>query len=333
VVTRVAITVLLIALAIAGAAASSGRAAAPAMTITKTSTPISVTGGYNVLYTITVTNGSTTANHVTISDPAVGESLPAGTKFVKVTTDTGTCPAVTATTTSVTCDAGQLNPGQVVKVKVVLTIPASLAGSSFVNTASAKLNEGPNDQNPQASHADTFVTSVNTGVLAFTNVNEASGYFETGCNANVPNDPSRIFTNLNVGAGNLQATEACVPEFGGGTTVFLAESPRATGDPGSSEKSTICVPVPGGTCAAPLTFSTPATFTFRLSLLQFLSNWNYKQIIVYDDGVQVTTNCSSDGSLPSGATSCKFPPTLNKDTGVVTQVVKSLSNGTWQFGP
>jgi uncharacterized repeat protein (TIGR01451 family) len=328
---RAAIAVLLVAVAIGGAAAS-GRAAAPALTITKTSTPTAVTRGYNVLYTITVTSGSTTANHVTVSDPATGESLPAGTKFVKATTDTGTCPAVTASTTSVTCDLGSLTAGQVAKVKVVLTIPASLTGNSFTNTASAKLNEGVNDQQPQASHLDTFTTSVDTNVVAAGDKNQASGYFETACNPAAANDPSLLSTNQSLEAGNLQSTEACVPDFGGGTTMFLAETAHTGTDPGFSETSTICVPTPGGTCSTPLKFSAPATFKFRLSPLEFPKAFNYKQLIVYDDRVQVTATCNADGSLPSGTTVCKFAPTQDKDTKIVTQVVKSLSNGSWQFG-
>src|SRR5215203_5456009 len=51
-----------------------------------------------------------------------------------------------STPTSVTCDIGSLAAGQVVTLKIVLTIPASLTGNSFTNTASATLNEGANDQ-------------------------------------------------------------------------------------------------------------------------------------------------------------------------------------------
>jgi uncharacterized repeat protein (TIGR01451 family) len=335
VVTRVAIAVLLVALAIGAAAATGGNAAGPTVTIAKTGTPASVTGGYNVLYTITVTNGSTAANHVTISDPAVGKTLPAGTKFLKATIDRGTCPAVTPTTTSITCDAGSLAARQVVKMKVVLTIPATLAGSTFINTASTKLNEGFSDTNPQSSHQDTFETSADTSVLALGNANEAQGYFETPCNPDAANDPSRIFTNQSLGTGNVQSTDACIPDFGAGTTVSLKEKPHANSDKGFSETSEICVPTtPGGPCSAPLTFSTPAIFKFRISPLEFPTpTFNYKKLIVFHDGKEVTTLCGSDGSLPSGASACKFEPTEDKDTGVVTQLVKSLSNGTWQFGP
>src|SRR5919107_5005747 len=106
VVSRVGIALLLVVLAI-GAAAASSDAAGPTITVESTSsTPTSVTRGYNALYTITFRNGSTAAQHVTISDPAVGQSLPAGTKFVSAKTDVGSCPAVTTSTTSVTCDIG-----------------------------------------------------------------------------------------------------------------------------------------------------------------------------------------------------------------------------------
>src|SRR5215204_3035569 len=103
VVSRVGVALLLVVLAI-GAAAASSDAAGPTLAITKSSTPASVTRGYNALYTIVVTNGATAAQHVTVSDPATGDSLPAGTKFVSAKTDAGSCPAVTGSTTSITCD-------------------------------------------------------------------------------------------------------------------------------------------------------------------------------------------------------------------------------------
>ena len=331
---RVAIAAVVMALAIGGAAASV-RAAGPTVTIKKTSAPTSVTRGYNALYTITVKNEGTAANHVTVSDPATGQSLPAGTKFVsaKVASGPGTCPAVGATTTSVTCDIGSLAADQVVVLKIVLTIPASLAGNSFTNTASASLNEGSNDQQPQSSHTDTFPTEVTTTVFDATDPNHASGYFETACNPNNTGDPSLLATSQNLGTGNVQSTEACVTDFNDGNTLALTESAHATGDPGFSETSQICVDAPGATCADLLTFDTPATFRFRLSPLQFPSNgFNYKTLIVLHNGTEVTALCNNDGSLPGAATVCKFAPTQDNKTKIVTQVVKSLSNGSWNFG-
>jgi uncharacterized repeat protein (TIGR01451 family) len=333
---RMTIAAALIALAIGGAAASV-RAAGPTLEIAKTSTPTSVTRGYNVLYTITVTNHSTAANHVKVSDPAAGQSLPAGTKFVsaKVASGPGTCPAVDPTTTSVTCDIGSLAAEQVVVLKIVLTIPASLTGDSFTNTASASLNEGTNDTQPQSSHTDLFPVTATTSVIAADDKNQASGYFETACNASNTADPSLLSTNQSLGTDNMQSTEACVPDFGGGTTMALAESAHGTGQPGFSETSSICVPAPGATCATPLTFSTPATFKFRLhpsQFSQFPKGWKYTELVVYDDGAPVTALCNTNGSIPTGFTVCKFPATQDNKTKIVTQVVKSLSNGSWNFG-
>lgn len=333
VVLRVSIAVMLVAIAIGGAVGS-GEAAGPQITITKTSTPTSVTRGYNALYTITVTNGDTTANHVTVSDPAVGAAaLPTGTKFVKLSTSYGSCPAVDEDTTSITCDLGSLYAGQVVTLKLVLTIPASLSGNSFTNTASASLNEGGNDQQPQASHTDLFPASVTTSVIPAGDADNASGYFEDACTAGDPSDPSLLFTNQSLGTGNAQSTEACVPDFGGGTTMKLGESAHQTGDPGFSEVSTICVPTPGATCSTPLTFSTPATFTFRLHPSQFPKGWKYTELIVYDDGTPVSATCNNDGSIPTGYTVCKFAATQDNKTKIVTQIVKSTSNGSWTIGP
>lgn len=331
VVWRLALAVLVVAVAVSGAAAPGG-AVPPGVTVEKTGLPGSVTRGYNVLYTITVTNGSTAANHVTVTDPAPGNPLPAGTTVVSATTDVGTCPALAAGATSVTCEVGKMAAGQVATLKIKVKTTTDTNVSSFTNVAVATMNESGHDNEGPASHVDRFFGDETTALIAAGDPLFAQGYFDTACNASNPSDPSLIGTNPNVGEGNLQATQACVADTGGGTTVSVGESPDTEASPGVSETSTICVPVPGATCATPLTFSTPATFTFTLHPSQFPNKWNYRQIVVYDDGVEVTASCNNDGSLPTGATVCKFPATQNKQTKIVTQVVKSLSNGEWNFG-
>jgi Domain of unknown function DUF11 len=323
---------LLLAVAALGGAAAPGGAVPPALTVTKTNLPGSVTRGYNVLFTLTVANGPTAANHVTVTDPAPTNPFPAGTTVLSATTTLGTCSSLPAGATSVTCDLGSMTAGQTatLKIKVKTTTDTSL--NSFRNVAQASLNEGGNDKESPAKHVDTFSNFVDTSLIAAGDPLFAQGYFDTGCDASNPNDPSLIGTNPNVGTGNLQATQACVPDVGGGTTITVGETPDTPSSPGRSETSTICVPIGGGPCSNPLAFSTPATFKFTLDPSQFLNNWNYKQIIVYDDGVVVDAFCLADGSLPSGKNVCKFPPTQDKNTKVVTQVVKSLSNGEWNFG-
>jgi hypothetical protein len=50
--------------------------------------------------------------------------------------------------------------------------------------------------------------------------------------------------------------------------------------------------------------------------------------------VPVTALCNTDGSLPSGVQVCKFPATqATSKPKIVTQVVKSLVNGSWTAGP
>jgi len=329
-VVRLALAALVVAVAIVGAAASGNAAGGPTLTVTKTGTPASVTRGYNVLYTITVTNGSTAANHITVTDPAPANPLPAGTTVLSASTTVGTCPALAAGATSVTCDIGQMRAGQVATLKIKVKTTTNTGVASFINRVAANLNENGNDNEP----GDVVFAQTTTNLVAAGDPNFAQGYFDTGCNPNAPNDPSLLFTNRNLGQGNVQSTEACVPDFGGGTTMFLSETPHATGEPGFSEKSTICVPTtPGGSCSTPLQFTTPATFKFKLSPLELPKPFNYKRLIVFRDGVELTVLCNANGSLPAGAHACKLDPTQDKDTLVITQVVKSDSNGTWQFGP
>jgi uncharacterized repeat protein (TIGR01451 family) len=330
VVSRVMFALLVAVVAIGGAAAPGG-AVPPAVTVDKTGLPGSVTRGYHVLYTITVTNGSTAANHVSVTDPAPGNPLPAGTTVVSATTNVGTCPALAAGATSVTCDIGSMSAGQVATLKIKVKTTTDTSVSSFTNVAVATLNESGHDNEGPAQHPDKFFGDESTTLIAAGDPLFAQGYFDSACNASNPSDPSLIGTNPNVGAGNLQATQACVADTGGGTTVSVGESPDTEASPGVSETSTICVPAPGATCATPLTFTTPATFTFTLHPSQFPNKWSYREIVVYDDGVEVTAFCNGDGSLPTGATVCKFPATQDKKTKIVTQVVKSLSNGEWNF--
>lgn len=327
---RVAITAML-ALVVASGAAAPGGAVAPSLSVEKLGFPATVTHGYKVLYTIKLTNGATAANDVTITDPAPSTPFPAGTTITSATTTVGACPLPEGAT-SVTCSIGHLDAGQPVTVKVVVKTTTNTAVESFTNVAQASLNEGGNDRETPAKHIDTWSPQVTTSLLAVSSTTDASGYFDTGCDTA---NPVFFGTNTNVGPGNLQATEVCVPDVAGGTTITVGEAARGSNSPGSSETSKICVPQtldPVNPCTTPLQFGQAATFRFTLDPSQFLKNWSYKNIVVYDDGVPVTAFCNSNGSLPTGATVCKFPATRDSKTKIVTQVVRSLSNGSWNFG-
>jgi hypothetical protein len=337
VVLRVGIALVAFAAVISGAAAPGG-AASPRLTITKTAFPNTngVTRGYNVLYTLTVTNGSTAANHVTVTDPAPGaaNAFPAGTTILTATTTKGTC-TIAVGATSVTCDLGQMEARQAATIKIKVKTTTNTAVNSFTNKAMASLNEGGNDQEAPAQHVDTFSAAVTTSLIAAGDPRFAQGYFDTGCDPSNPNDPSLLGTNQDVTATDVQSTLVCAP-VAGGTVITVGETPDTNNTaPGFSETSTICIPQPGGApCSVPALLATPATFKFKLHPEVLPTNFKVDEMIVYHDGTPVTAFCNSDGSLPSGVQICKFPATQESSKPkIVTQVVKSLVNGAWQFGP
>jgi len=108
--------------------------------VTQTGPSAPVIVGSNITFTAQVTNiSSTTANQVVFTNP-----LPAGVTFVSVTPSSGTC---TFANNTITCNLGDLAPGQNVSIAIVVT--ATTPGT-IVNPVSVNAT---NDSNPNNNNA------------------------------------------------------------------------------------------------------------------------------------------------------------------------------------
>jgi uncharacterized repeat protein (TIGR01451 family) len=111
------------------------------------SAPATVAAGGALTWELTVTNhGPSDATGVTISDP-----LPAGTTFS--TADPG-CHAASGV---VTCAVGALANGASATRHVTVTVPHALGGSTVLNTASVRSEQGDDDPSNDTATATTQV--------------------------------------------------------------------------------------------------------------------------------------------------------------------------------
>ncbi|NUT31600.1 MAG: DUF11 domain-containing protein, partial [Hamadaea sp.] len=116
--------------------------------ITKTDTPDPVNAGQQLTYTVTVTNdGPNTATGVTVTDV-----LPAGVTFLSST------PACTNAAGTLTCELGQLLPGQSVPIVIQVGIPTAFPPGTISNTATV---EGDQFDPVPGNNTATAVTTVN----------------------------------------------------------------------------------------------------------------------------------------------------------------------------
>lgn len=123
------------------------------VSITKVDAADPVFAGTDITYTLQVTNaGPSTSTATTVTD-----SLPAGTTLVGATADNGGNCAGTAL---ITCDLGDLAPGQVVNITVVVTTDNDLAdGTVLTNTASVSTTTPETDATPGNNTAQQETTT------------------------------------------------------------------------------------------------------------------------------------------------------------------------------
>ncbi|MFB2935154.1 hypothetical protein ACE1B6_07725 [Aerosakkonemataceae cyanobacterium BLCC-F154] len=108
--------------------------------VTQTGPAAPVNVGSNITFTAQVTNiSSNTANQVVFTNP-----LPAGVTFVSVTPSQGTC---TFANNTITCDLGDLVPGQNVSIPIVVTATTPGIINNPVSISLA------NDSNPNNNNA------------------------------------------------------------------------------------------------------------------------------------------------------------------------------------
>ncbi len=137
-----------------------------------------------------------------------------------------------------------------------------------------------------------------------------------------------LATNPVLSSANPLSTSICAPNLPSGQiglVTGIEEVPSGESSPGvAPETSEICIPAPGFGCdATPFVFSPKkATFTFVLLNSSLPEGETIDQ--VFHNGVLVSTSPSADPYVES----IKIQPFK----GITTVVVKSSTNGGWDFG-
>ncbi len=148
--------------------------------ISKTDTPDPVSAGQQLTYNISVTNdGPTTADDVTVTDV-----LPAGVTFLS------SAPACTNAAGTLTCELGEILPGQTVPITIQVQIPSNFGGGTITNTASviAANQFDPNPGNNTATAVTTVKTSADLAVTKLCKPDEpAPAGTEGFCDIHVDN--------------------------------------------------------------------------------------------------------------------------------------------------
>jgi hypothetical protein len=211
--TRVAMAfVFLIAMATPASAAER-------ITFSTSSSPFNVTVGLPVAYPVTVTNSSgSTINHITVTghiDPAF-ELL-----FVTPSDACGVNANGDPVCAFDQLQAGKPAPQVIFYYLVPDAVDDAVNGDEYDFTATATVGEGPND-NPNASHQDTFVSAGVTTIVKSLNKDFVSGHavpgietFSTGgidcAGAGLPTDCNDGLAIL--GTTNKHGTSVTVPQI------------------------------------------------------------------------------------------------------------------------
>jgi uncharacterized repeat protein (TIGR01451 family) len=118
------------------------------LTLTKTDSPDPVIAGNELTYTVTVGNGGPS----TAVDVVVTDTLPAGTTLVSAVGGTGTTVCAEVQTGVVSCEVGDLDPGETETIFITVLVDASVPdGTVLVNNAEATSPTDPDGATAQAS--------------------------------------------------------------------------------------------------------------------------------------------------------------------------------------
>jgi uncharacterized repeat protein (TIGR01451 family) len=277
-----------------------------------------VTYGQTAAWSVTVTNkGGNAVNHVTLVD-----TVDSGTVLG---TDNAACKVTPGSTSSFTCNVGQLAVGQSFTARFAFTAPASSTTGLMTNT----LNGTFDPQTPNATNqreTDTLPTSTSSAALVATSSGSISTYGLPNVNGGVIHTDVLSLTHKQYTEVDLPATLAS----GFGTPVKLTE--RTGGGPCSTcvqYYSEISIPdsEPGSLNPNPFTSSTP--FTWSIQVDGTLLPNGFKPVGIYHDGVLLPL-CSVQPitTVPI----CVLTLSQDKKTKTVSATGLATTNGSYQFG-
>lgn len=289
--------------------------APPIVTLTNAPGLDSVTYGGNAAYVARITNPANTAlRSITFRMPI--PETDAGQALLQSATCTGTLTA-----TEFVCNPiDRVRGGESASITTVWKVPGS-GSSTNCPSADACLTASGSF----AIGSSTYPAGpAATALLAQGDDSSAATYALTPCTST--SSPT-LQTNPILGPGNPLSTSICAPSLPAnrpGLVTAIDEIPSAPSSPGNApETSEICIPAPESPCnQTPFVFSPKATFTFVL----LNSSLPEGEVIdkVFHNGVLVSTNKNQDPYVEH----IKVQPYK----GITTVVVKSSTNGGWDFG-
>jgi uncharacterized repeat protein (TIGR01451 family) len=300
-------------------------ASAPIVTTTHTaligttSTAPVVTYGQTAAWRVTIQNtGGNTVNHVTLID-AVDSGTALGS-------DNPACKVTPGSTSSFTCNVGQLAFLQTFTARFAFTAPTSSTTGRMINTLNGTFDpQTPNTSNKRET--DTIPTSTSSADLVAINPGSISTYGLPNVNSGVIQTDALSLTHKQFTQVDLPGTLAS----GFGTPVELTE--RTGGGPCSTcvqYYSEISIPDSelGSPNPNPFTSSTP--FTWSIQVDGTLLPNGFKPAGIYHDG-QLLPFCSVQ-PITTTVPICVLTLSQDKKTKTVSATGLATTNGSYQFG-
>lgn len=321
-------------LAVATSTAPAGNRS-PLSLLAATPGPASVTNGGTVAVTASLENRQSS----TFTDIRFYLPIPSGAAFVSTNCASFEISSAQSGPQFVCLWGHQLPAGQTATVVVALKTPDD--GSSLDLAGTWAIKEG---RQTKGRGPDTFPTNpVTVQLFAQNDPRQAASFATTACT-----DPSTpTLATAPIGPGNPLSTSICAPTLPvvpiPGIAASIAERDRTSTDQGITQVSNICLPEPSADCAnAPFVFSPLATFTFTIDnralppVCPSSQTSSSNTTLSGDHGCtvpRITTVFHNGVLVPSTSTDPQIVSiTFNKTTKVTTVVVKSSTNGGWDFG-
>jgi uncharacterized repeat protein (TIGR01451 family) len=275
--------------------------------------------GQTAAYVTTIVNtGGTTLKNVSFHMP-IPKTLDDG-QPQPATFQSASCTGTVSATEFACTVATAIPPGQSAAVTVAWKTPGAGSSTDCPSSEPCMTASGV----WRMSQPRTFpVGPVGTELLSQTDDSKAATYATSAC-AN-PSAPT-LQTNQALAADNPLATSVCAPNLPAdrpGLVTNIAERDHLPSDPGITQVSDICIPAPSTPCGGtPFVFSTPATFTFQILNASLPPGEKIDK--VFHNGVLVSTRPRDDPHVEIIK--------IQAYKGITTVVVKSSTNGSWDFG-
>ena len=276
-----------------------------------------VTYGQTAAWSVTVTNtGGNTVNHVTLID-AVDSGTVLGT-------DNAACKVTPGSTSSFTCNVGQLVVGQSFTARFAFKAPASSTSGVMTNTLNGTFDpQTPNTSNNRET--DHFTTTIPPTQLVAASPGSISTY-------GLPNINDGVIRTDALSLTHKQFTQVDLPSTltsGFGTPVQLTESPGGSCPTCVPYQSVITIPdsEPGSPNPNPFTSSTP--FTWSIQVDGTLLPNGFKPAGIYHNG-DLLPFCSVQPI--TAVPICVLTLSQDKKTKTVYATGLATTNGSYQFG-